>query len=256
MFFYVIVFLDNKYFNYIILLIYISVLYEWLNLNNGKKKTADFIKTLFLYSLLIYYLISFPAIYKFLLFFVLFFIFYISVAIFFYPNYYFSWKSVIFRNIVGFLIIPVSATSLIIMHSVHYNLILFVFIIAWLFDAFSYIIGSLFGENKFNTSITPKKTIEGFIGGFFLTNIFFFILKGTSYYSFFSWLLIYVLVFFSIIGDLLESIYKRISNKKDSGFILPGHGGFMDRMDSICITTIIMYYIYLHKIYHKYLFII
>ena len=117
----------------------------------------------------------------------------------------------------------------------------FVFTIIF-FDSFSYFTGKLFGNNYIFKSISPKKTLEGYLGGIFFTNVFF-----ISYLYFFHLqlnfitfiILINLIIFISIIGDLIESYFKRKNNIKDSSKYLPGHGGFFDRFDSF-IASIIM----------------
>ena len=117
----------------------------------------------------------------------------------------------------------------------------FVFTIIF-FDSFSYFTGKLFGKNYIFKSISPKKTLEGYLGGIFFTNLFF-----ISYFFFFDLEFEFILfisflnliIFFSITGDLIESYFKRKNNIKDSSKYLPGHGGYFDRFDSF-IASIIM----------------
>jgi phosphatidate cytidylyltransferase len=118
---------------------------------------------------------------------------------------------------------------------------IFVFTII-LFDSFSYFAGKIFGKNHIFKFISPKKTLEGYLGGVFFTNI-----SMVSYFFFMNveikFILVFILVnltiFFSILGDLIESYFKRKNNIKDSSSYLPGHGGFFDRFDSF-IASIIM----------------
>jgi len=117
----------------------------------------------------------------------------------------------------------------------------FVFTIIF-FDSFSYFTGKLVGKNYIFKFISPKKTLEGYLGGILFTNIFFicfFYLThlGIDFISYL--LLINLTIFVSIIGDLIESYFKRINNIKDSSKYLPGHGGYFDRFDSF-ISSIIM----------------
>ena len=118
---------------------------------------------------------------------------------------------------------------------------IFVFSIIF-FDSLSYFTGKLLGKNYIFKFISPKKTLEGYLGGIFFTNIFF-----IFYFSFirleldFNTLIILInlTIFFSIIGDLIESYFKRKNNIKDSSKYLPGHGGYFDRFDSF-VASIIM----------------
>lgn len=125
-----------------------------------------------------------------------------------------------------------------------YVLAIFVFI--WLNDTGAYLIGSLFGKHRLFKRISPKKSWEGFWGGFIFTllssQLFFWIVSGTSWYH---WLgLAMVIVIAGTYGDLVESLMKRTLEVKDSGKILPGHGGMLDRFDSI-ILAIPAAYIYI-----------
>ncbi len=123
------------------------------------------------------------------------------------------------------------------------QIILGIFIIIWTNDSFAYIIGKSYGKQKLFESISPKKTIEGFLGGVFFSAIAsYFIALITPYLSFTNWLIISVLVsVFGTLGDLVESKYKRQASVKDSGKIMPGHGGMLDRLDSAIFAAPFIY---------------
>ena len=123
------------------------------------------------------------------------------------------------------------------------NLILFIFALTWTFDTFAYLIGVKFGKNKIMPSISPKKSWEGFIGG----SVFTIILAYFSY-RYFNFenrkipiIISILLPFTATIGDFIESYYKRKAGVKDSGKIIPGHGGILDRMDAFTITIPTVY---------------
>lgn len=123
------------------------------------------------------------------------------------------------------------------------NLILFMFVLTWTFDTFAYIIGVKLGKNKIIPSISPKKSWEGFIGGFIFTIIASYLTyKHFKFNSFNNALIISIILpFTATIGDLIESHYKRESGVKDSGSFIPGHGGLLDRMDAFLITIPVLY---------------
>lgn len=113
----------------------------------------------------------------------------------------------------------------------------------WTNDTGAYIVGSLIGKHKLIEHVSPKKTIEGSIGGaLFTLGVAYLISTQLAYLPFFTsfqnidlngWLIIGVLVFiFASLGDLVESLLKRSLEIKDSGSIMPGHGGFLDRFDA------------------------
>ena len=123
------------------------------------------------------------------------------------------------------------------------KLILFTFILTWTFDTFAYIIGVRFGKNKIMPSISPKKSWEGFIGGFIFTIIAsYFSCRYFVSYSFGeAFIISIILPFTATAGDFIESHYKREAGMKDSGDFIPGHGGMLDRMDAFLITIPVLY---------------
>ena len=113
------------------------------------------------------------------------------------------------------------------------------FILVWVNDTFAYIVGKNFGKQKLFSSISPKKTVEGFLGGLFFSCIAsYFIWYFTDTLTFTNWLILGIIVsVFGTIGDLIESKFKRQAGVKDSGVIMPGHGGLLDRLDSIIFAA-------------------
>jgi len=140
-------------------------------------------------------------------------------------------------SLYGFIIIFSLLISVIYLFNHDKTLLLITFIIIWISDIFAYLAGKKYGKRKLAPSISPGKTIEGVCGAIF-ANIIFIIVSFYFYnFSIKSLIfLVFILLPFSIMGDLFESLLKRISNKKDSGKFIPGHGGFLDRIDGLCST--------------------
>lgn len=113
------------------------------------------------------------------------------------------------------------------------------FILVWVNDTFAFLIGKNFGKQKLFPSVSPKKTFEGFLGGLFFSCVAsYFIAEYTNTLDFTNWLILAIIVsFFGTIGDLIESKFKRQADVKDSGVIMPGHGGLLDRLDSIIFAA-------------------
>jgi phosphatidate cytidylyltransferase len=115
----------------------------------------------------------------------------------------------------------------------------------WINDTMAYIVGSFIGKTPLS-SISPKTTREGTIGGIILCVIVITLIGYfTKYYSVFDWIFISLFcAVFGTLGDLLESKLKRMANVKDSGSLMPGHGGFLDRFDSmlVAIPFVFVYY--------------
>ena len=120
------------------------------------------------------------------------------------------------------------------------------FVLIWSSDTFAYLTGKFFGKHKMAPKISPKKTWEGFAGGVVLT-----LLLGFFVEQYFpelrgNWMIVGLLVsIFAPLGDLVESQLKRSFAVKDSGNIIPGHGGVLDRLDSfiICAPVVYLYFI-------------
>ena len=123
----------------------------------------------------------------------------------------------------------------------------FIFIGAWITDIFAYFCGMLFGKKKLIEAVSPKKTVEGAIGGTIFCVIFF-VVYGAILNRFTQYDINLVLVafagllsaFVSMIGDLSMSVIKRTYGIKDYGKIFPGHGGVLDRFDSILAVSIVL----------------
>jgi len=131
------------------------------------------------------------------------------------------------------------------------ELIVAVFILVWSNDTFAYLIGKNFGKHKLLERISPKKTIEGFVGGMLgalLAGFVIFKLLETYRpidavaYPLWMWIAMAIIVaVFGTIGDLIQSKFKRQAGVKDSGIIMPGHGGLYDRLDSIVYASPFVY---------------
>ena len=107
----------------------------------------------------------------------------------------------------------------------------------WINDTMAYIVGSFIGKNPLS-KISPKKTWEGTIGGIILCVVVISLIGYfTDYYTLMDWIVISLCAaVFGTLGDLLESKLKRMAAVKDSGTLMPGHGGFLDRFDSLLIA--------------------
>lgn len=122
-------------------------------------------------------------------------------------------------------------------------ILIYVLAVAWITDTGAYFAGRAFGKRPLAKRVSPNKTVEGAVCGFFLGLAFalligFLWLRPELGVSNFLLILISVsLPLCAVIGDLIESVFKRISDAKESGSILPGHGGLLDRVDSLLIAA-------------------
>lgn len=116
----------------------------------------------------------------------------------------------------------------------------------WVSDSFAYIVGSRIGKHKMAPKISPKKSWEGFIGGIFGSVLIWVVLFVTDFYNLnlpYAILCGIVVAVLGVFGDLLESRIKRGVGVKDSGNLIPGHGGMLDRSDSLifgCISAFLL----------------
>ena len=150
-----------------------------------------------------------------------------------------------FIYLVGYIILPFIFIPMISCGKngpYNYQIILGLFLLIWTNDTFAYLVGKSIGKHKLLERISPKKTIEGFVGGLVFT-----ILAAYLYSKYFihaentvilNWTIIATIVgIIGTIGDLIESKFKRIAGVKDSGKIMPGHGGILDRLDSVIFVA-------------------
>ena len=137
----------------------------------------------------------------------------------------------------------------------YYAFILALFVFIWVNDTGAYLVGTLFGKHKLNERISPKKTVEGFIGGIVFTVLASFVfvrfIPVCPINSYIFWAVFAVIIaLFGTLGDLFESLIKRTYEVKDSGQIMPGHGGILDRIDSLLIAVPAIY-LYLLVVFGK-----
>jgi len=146
--------------------------------------------------------------------------------------------SIIKAMIGGVILIPAWLSLILIhMNASGVSLLLFLFFLIWLADSAAYFSGKKFGSNKLASNVSPGKSWEGVYGALTMSLLF-----GASYAFYadmkfmvavYFMLLVLITVSFSILGDLVESMFKRMAGVKDSSNILPGHGGVLDRIDSL-----------------------
>ncbi len=162
--------------------------------------------------------------------------------------------TVVFYIISGFVfltLIPVeSLDSITNQDNFRAHIIIAVFVLMWANDTFAYLVGSKFGKHKLLPRISPKKTVEGFLGGLVGALIIGFIIfkviekfiPDPENYGLWVWACLAIIVsVFGTIGDLIQSKFKRQAGVKDSGIIMPGHGGMYDRLDSIIYASPFIY---------------
>jgi len=153
-----------------------------------------------------------------------------------------------FAYLIGYIILPFIIITKIPFAKEEYNpnILISIFILIWTNDTFAYLVGKSIGKHKLFERISPKKTIEGFIGGIIFAVIAsYFISKYYIKASTIIWIIIALIVgIFGTIGDLVESKFKRIAGVKDSGKIMPGHGGILDRLDSVIFVAPIVFLFY------------
>jgi phosphatidate cytidylyltransferase len=147
---------------------------------------------------------------------------------------------------VGLIVVVPAGLSVVSLHSIGPQVLLAVLALVWIADIAAYFSGRAFGKNKLAPQISPGKTWEGAAGAVVGTLIYAIIcamvlpqlsaiVKGGLWVQFFA--VAILLCAISIIGDLFESMVKRRAGAKDSGTLLPGHGGVLDRIDSITATV-------------------
>lgn len=146
------------------------------------------------------------------------------------------WQHPAIKLLIGLLVLLPTWSGLVLLHQTGWQWLLYVLLICWVADIFAYFAGRTFGRHKLAPAVSPGKSWEGVAGG----------LAGTSLLAIlFPWLLqldvqllpwllvTWLVTGVSILGDLTESLFKREAGMKDSSQLLPGHGGILDRIDSL-----------------------
>ena len=157
--------------------------------------------------------------------------------------------------LIGYIILPFVFITKISFGVKNYNpkIIIGLFILIWTNDTFAYIVGKSMGKHKLFERISPKKTIEGFLGGilfavfagYLISKLYIKASPKFSEKSILIWCIIALIVgIIGTIGDLIESKFKRIAGVKDSGKIMPGHGGILDRLDSVIFVAPFVFLFY------------
>ena len=164
-----------------------------------------------------------------------------------------NWKTenriIVYFEVLFYIGLPVILMTKVFIQEreIQHSIIFLIILLIWINDTFAFFTGSLFGKHKLMPAISPGKTVEGFIGGGIFT------LAGAWILSFFykefsmSFLFASAVVVWiaGTLGDLIESKLKRTYGLKDSGKIMPGHGGFLDRFDSFLFASVWVLAIYL-----------
>ena len=150
----------------------------------------------------------------------------------------------------GYVYITVLLSYVFRVRSLENGLMLSIFILisSWGNDVFAYLVGSAIGKHQFSPKVSPKKSVEGFIGGIlgaaFMGYLFAFVFaKSTMYSGLRCAVMAAVAPVIAVIGDLAASAIKRDNGIKDYSHLIPGHGGILDRFDSVFFTAPVIYYL-------------
>ena len=223
---------SGKFFPFIIYLTSLIALYEWsklLKFNSQQKNIFLITSVILIYSIgrylgddngrLILLLSS---------------IFWVCVAplfLIFNPKL----KNFLLGSLIGWLIVIPLIISFNYLISLGPWIVLLVLTSIWLADSGAYFFGKQFGRRKLAPLISPGKTWEGFIGAIFVVTLFSIAMVYFKFVDSYSSILFFnVVLVLSVEGDLFESYIKRMAKAKDSGDLIPGHGGVLDRIDSLC----------------------
>ncbi len=238
---FLILFMGEKYISFAVMLISLIALYEFYSAFEYAKfkpvKIFGYICTFSLY--VIYYLKLSPVFYGVCISFLLYGLLFYMVL---------NAKSNVVDiaiTILGFIYISCSFIYIaFIVREDNYFFIWYIFLLAWITDTFAYFCGRFFGKRKLIERVSPKKTVAGAIGGVIgsVVVVFAFAWIFKREFAIYAIILGFVGSVFSQFGDLIASKIKRYCGIKDFGKIFPGHGGVLDRFDSIILTAPFVYY--------------
>lgn len=207
--------------------------FEWLQLIPLEKRSMQcvFFLALFVITGLVYFVYPYWLIVGLFVWLIL------GFFVFNFPKFQSVWGKKSWVACLGLFLLPLFVQSLMAIFRLENGrfFIMYLLFLVWVADSSAYIAGKLWGRHKFIPKVSPGKTIEGLAGGLLLS-IF------TSYIGYYSfqphsallwYFFVFMIYFVTVLGDLFESMLKRRADIKDSGHILPGHGGILDRLDSL-----------------------
>ena len=255
-------YLPLNYFAFLLLIIMIVAAWEWgplMGCNNKRYRSAFVVTNVFFIGLLWHYLppdniwltsdvIQQGALY--LLWLAVAWWVLSAILTLLYPRcsqFWSSHRSV--RGCFGWLTLVPTWFAFMVIRSNEYNvdayhgaqLLMFLFLMVWSADIGAYFVGKALGKNKLLPNVSPGKTLEGFVGGVFFACMFIaiaaYIMQWNSTQLLTALGVTVLITTISVLGDLNESMFKRQAGVKDSGSILPGHGGILDRIDSLTATA-------------------
>lgn len=255
---------NNDIFRYASFGLILVASFEWANLAqiNSKKGILFFVFTVFLITFF-----TMPADHE-IFGFLLYLPFFIAGALLWVRFFYLTLKQRAISKkekiLSGIIFLPAACFALYVFTFLESKeWLLYLLIIVWAADSGAYFAGKLLGKRKFFEKVSPNKTLEGAIGGVVIANLVCIGLLFTPLYSnvvdwsnftvviledtkvpqWYALLMLNILIVTSILGDLAESWLKRLANIKDSGKIIPGHGGILDRIDSLlpvlCVSQLL-----------------
>lgn len=217
-------------------------IWEWTYLMGLKRFTSRLFYLLITFVLTLQFVLISLSAYSQLFLLVVSFIWWLvaTLLVILYPKGSFIWgKSILVRGFMGLLVfIPCWFAINYIRNQKDGELaLLFLFVLIWGADTAAYFVGKKWGKTQLAPMVSPGKTIQGFIGALLFSIIFALSILWLNHIPIHYWLwdiaLVLITVSFSVIGDLFESMLKRQAGLKDSSQLLPGHGGLLDRIDSL-----------------------
>jgi len=156
--------------------------------------------------------------------------------------------------LIGYVILPIVFITKLPFENGSFRpeIVISIFVLIWANDTFAFLIGKAFGKRKLFERVSPKKTVEGFAGGWIFSLLFAIpIALWLVNQPVLFWLVIATIAsYLGTLGDLVESKFKRVAGVKDSGRVMPGHGGILDRLDSVIFVApfVFLFYQIIHYV--------